>query len=437
MTVPVPLLHTTMLLDDRLRGMPPGTSDLAISEISGCGWHPADGAMSLPVLTLDLAAYAHNRDAMLRYAAEQGVAMAPHAKTPMAPDLAADLVRAGAWGTTVADIRQATVMLRAGLHRLILANGIGGRGGAGRLAALLRDHPAAELYLFVDSTAVIDALGAVWAAEPTLAPLRLLVEVGAARGGARDLAAARAIIAAIQATEGRLRLAGVGSYEGAATQPTPERTEVVHTALFQLAADVLVEVRASVGPGEPLVLTVGGSLFFDRVLAALKPVAAADGATTLVLRGGAIFFHDHGVYQRGLAALDARHGFVLDGEVASAGQVFRPALRVWAEVLSRPEPDLAVCGLGMRDVASDQDLPRPLTLFRDGTPAGALSGIASVTKLNDQHAFMELTSGVDVRVGDVVEFGLSHPCTSIDLYRFILGVDEAGIVRTAFPTFFG
>jgi len=46
---------------------------------------------------------------MLDYARAAGVAIAPHAKTPMAPDLARSLVEAGAWGATVADIRQATV----------------------------------------------------------------------------------------------------------------------------------------------------------------------------------------------------------------------------------------------------------------------------------------------------------------------------------------
>jgi D-serine deaminase-like pyridoxal phosphate-dependent protein len=424
-------------LDDQIRGIPPGTSDLAIADIAGRRWHPADGAMSLPVLTLNLTSFAHNRDTMLRYVREQGVAMAPHGKTPMAPDLAADIVRAGAWGTTVADIRQATVMLRAGLNRLILANGIGGRGGAGRLAALLGAYPAAELYLFVDSAAAVSALAAAWTASPDLAPLRVLVEVGAARGGARDVAAAQDIIAAVTATEGRLRLAGVGTYEGAATQPTPERTETVHAALFSLAAEVLALVRAAVGRGVPLVLTAGGSVFFDRVVAALRPVVRQDGDTTLVLRGGAIFFHDHGVYERGLAALDARGGFVVDGVTVASGAIFRPALRVWAEVLSRPEPGLAVCGLGMRDVASDQDLPRPLTLFRDGAPVRSLAGVAQVSKLNDQHAFLDVAEDIGVRLGDVVEFGLSHPCTSIDHYRFILGVDDAGVVQTAIPTCFG
>ncbi|TIT02776.1 MAG: amino acid deaminase, partial [Mesorhizobium sp.] len=148
-------------------------------------WHPADGRMSLPVLTLDEEAFIANRDLFLRYAREQGAMIAPHAKTPMAPDLARSLVEAGAWGTTVADIRQAAVMLRAGLTRQIIANEVGGSGGANRLAALAGAWPSAELFVFADSVAAVNALAGAWRANATLPPLRVLVELGAGRAGAR------------------------------------------------------------------------------------------------------------------------------------------------------------------------------------------------------------------------------------------------------------
>ena len=60
-----------------------------------------------------------------------------------------------------------------------------------------------------------------------------------------------------------------------------------------------------------------------------------------------------------------------------------------------------------------------------------------VVKLNDQHAFLVPASGDDFEVGDVVEFGISHPCTCLDRYRFVFGLDENGVVRHAYPTYFG
>ncbi len=130
-------------------------------------------------------------------------------------------------------------------------------------------------------------------------------------------------------------------------------------------------LRQAVGPERSLILTAGGSVFFDLVIAGLRDVLAEDKATRLILRSGAIFFHDHGIYERGMAALDERRGLVVGGEPVSASEGFKPALRVWAEVLSVPEPGLAICGMGLRDVAIDQGLPIPLQAYRDGSPSEA------------------------------------------------------------------
>ncbi|WP_346016142.1 hypothetical protein [Bradyrhizobium sp. 61] len=40
-------------------------------------------------------------------------------------------------------------------------------------------------------------------------------------------------------------------------------------------------------------------------------------------------------------------------------------------------------------------------------------------------------------VGDVIAFGISHPCTCLDRWRVILGLDADGVVTRALPTQFG
>ncbi|MDH4984195.1 alanine racemase [Aminobacter anthyllidis] len=425
------------MLDDRIRGVPPGTTAFASNAIGSKGWHPADGAMSLPVLTLDEQAFNSNRDLFFRYIRQAGAEIAPHAKTPMAPDLARSLLEAGAWGTTVADIRQASVMLSAGLDRLILANEVGGTGGAGRLAMLVAANPQADLHVFADSVASVEALTEIWRANDALPPLRVLVETGAGRGGARTLGDANAIVDAILGTGSRLVAAGVATYEGAAGRQSQAETDAAISGLLDLTADVFALLRTRVGADAPLILSAGGSVFFDKVVSKLAPVVARDGNATLVLRSGAIFFHDNGVYDRAMATIDERNGFALGGLSVSARQSFRPALRLWAEVLSHPEPGTAICGMGMRDVSFDQGFPVVVGRYRSGK-ALTLKGVPpTVVKLNDQHAFLSLASDSDLAVGDVLEFGISHPCTCLDRYRVIYGVDETGHVRNAFPTYFG
>jgi D-serine dehydratase len=421
------------LLDDRMRGFPAGHAPVAASRIAELGLKPFDGAMSLPLISLDLDAFDGNAAAMLGYVRAHGAAIAPHAKTPMSPALARRLAAAGAWGASVADIRQASVLLRAGIGRLILANEIGGRAAARRLAAAMAGHPEAELFVFADSPLLVEALAAAWAGRDDLPRLGLLPELGLARGGARTVAEAEAVAeAALAAESGRFRLAGVAAYEGSAATGDPAETRDRIGRLMGMVKDLFARVRARVGADRPLVMTAGGSSFFDLVTEALGPAAAADGRAELVLRSGAIFFHDHGIYERSVAALDLRAGF---GPVPAAAS-FRPALRVWAEVLSRPEPGVAVCGMGHRDVAMDQDLPRPLACYRDGGRIGGMAG-AAVARLNDQHAFLDLPAGSALEVGDVVEFGISHPCTCLDRHGVVYGLDRRQAVTTVFPTCFG
>jgi D-serine dehydratase len=418
------------LLDDETRGVPLGTPPFAVSAVASFGWRPEDGSMALPVLTLDHARFIANAEALLAYARRSGALLAPHAKTPMIPELAAAVIDRGAWGTTVASVRQAAVMARGGLKRLIIANEVGGASGSRQLARFVSLWPDVEVSCFADSPAAVAALDAAADEAQLDRPIRILAEVGAGRAGARTPEALGAVLAAIRAgeAESRLQLAGIAVYEASAAGQGIESVD----AVLKLAAKAVEMARDAAGDGRRLIATGGGSFYFDRVVAILGPAVREDGASDLVLRPGSILFHDHGLYRRGLAALDGRGGF---GAGESASATFQPALRVWAEVLSRPEPELVICGLGMRDISYDVEMPFPLRCFRAGSEFAA--GPLRVMKLNDQHAF--LTAGTDspIAVGDVVEFGISHPCTTLHKWRTLFLLDEAGQVSGAREMLFG
>lgn len=401
------------------------------AELAGAALRPEHGELSMPVLTLDMAAFERNSDAMLDYAKRHKLLLAPHAKTPMSSDLGRRLIDKGAWGLSVANLQQAAVMLEAGFSPLVVSNQIGGVNSGARFGRVLADYPTADAYFFVDSIESVRAVAA--AAKAAGRPLSVMIEVGSGRAGARDLnLVADIVFEVLKHTS--LSVAGIACYEGAAAKASPDETEKAIAELCNLAIDAFSQLRGAM-PTAPLMISAGGSSFFDLVVRHLLPVVNADGNAQLMLRSGAIFFHDHGVYERALADLDARHGFA-PSMGRSASDSFIPALRVWAEVLSRPEPDLVICGMGMRDVSSDQDLPRPLHFYRDGAVLGATAG-ARVFKLNDQHAFLRVAADHPARVGDIVEFGISHPCTCLDRWRVILGRDQSGAVTDVFPTQFG
>ena len=61
---------------------------------------------------------------------------------------------------------------------------------------------------------------------------------------------------------------------------------------------------------------------------------------------------------------------------------------------------------------------------------------ARVTGLNDQHAYLELPAASPLKVGDLVGFGISHPCTTFDKWQLIYVVDDDYRIVDAIRTFF-
>ena len=59
-----------------------------------------------------------------------------------------------------------------------------------------------------------------------------------------------------------------------------------------------------------------------------------------------------------------------------------------------------------------------------------------VTELNDQHTHMTVPTDSPFRVGDMVAFGVSHPCTTFDKWQLIGIVDDDYNVVSAVRTFF-
>lgn len=140
---------------------------------------------------------------------------------------------------------------------------------------------------------------------------------------------------------------------------------------------------------------------------------------------------DHGIYQQAYAALQRREPLAarLDGGLA-------PALELCALVQSLPEPGLAVVGFGKRDVAFDAGLPQPFAQYRQGRRVDFAPGGLRTRTLMDQHALLDRDPGLDLRIGDLLVFGSSHPCLSFDKWKRVFLVDEEYRVREEWETVF-
>lgn len=414
------------IFDETTRGVPAGQT-IRAGATPAVPLNPLNGSLPLPVLTIDLDKLEANAKAFLAFAGEQGVLVAPHAKTPMIPELLKPLVDQGAWGLTVATVQQLTVMARSGVRRLIFGSPPGGTIGCRHLAAALSAAgPEVEFYVFLDSVAGAKALAG--ALEEVNGPrVGALVEVGFGRTGARTLDDALAIRDAVQQSGGRLTLAGVACYEAAAVTGSDD-VRTVLPDLFALVSSTVDIVAEKMPENAAILVSAGGSLYFNEVIAAGRAILDRHASAVLVLRSGSLFFSDDGPYDRAFADMAGRG---LD-----IGDRIGPTLSIWAEILSRPERGLAIAGFGHREAPNDLGLPVIKNVFRNGVLL-KLNSTVEVARLNDHHAFLSGSAIEQIEVGDVVEVGICHPCTTLQRWRLVLGARHGHAIERAFATFFG
>lgn len=171
----------------------------------------------------------------------------------------------------------------------------------------------------------------------------------------------------------------------------------------------IVDPRAA----EPLDWSLKGTPRAAQTLGQMRLSQAHE----VVIRSGCYLTHDSDMYRELYAALKARSHTPVE-----IGFDLAPALEVWAHVQSIPEPGRMICGLGRRDVGNDANQPRLVSWARPGDqrPAAVPPGF-TVSALNDQHAFVDGPVETLFQVGDLVGFGISHPCTTFDKWRALCG----------------
>jgi D-serine dehydratase len=405
-------------LDERDRWLPSTAGEVSLDRVGDRGWHALTDLLH-PVLVLKDSALRHNLELMARFCRRHGVSLAPHGKTSMSPQLIGRQLAAGAWGVTAASPAQARLFRAFGVDTIVIANQVVDPLGLEWIAAELERHRGVRLFCLVDSERAVALMDEALAGR---GPAPVLVEVGLAGGrtGCRTLEEGRRVAAAVSRSRS-LRLAGVECFEGVVHDP--ERVDGVLRDVRALT-ESLGREGAFDGLEEVLV-TAGGSAFFDRVVHHLAGGWDLGRPVRVVLRSGCYLTHDHGDYER-LSPFGGR---------LPEWEPLQQALEVWGVVHGRPEPGLAIVAFGKRDVSYDVALPRPLCVRRrDGATRGAAG--MEVFRLNDQHAYVRLPADDDLAVGDRLGCGLAHPCTVFDKWRSIPVVDDAyrvvGAVRTYF-----
>lgn len=418
-------------LDPSTKGLPYEAATLTVADVGKQGWNVLKGDVPLPIAVIRNDILIDNSTWMSAFIETNGLLLAPHGKTTMAPYLFDLQVADGAWAITAATVQQVEVCRRFGVKRVLLANQPVGGQAVDACFRMLQADRDFELYCLADGAAGLALLveGARRLPPPSANPLHVLVEIGflGGRTGARSRAEALSLARTVASTPG-LALAGFECFEG--LLPTPEAADKLIDDVAVLAE--LACTEGLFAPGRPIIVSAGGSAFFDRAGERFTKLSLPSPVLR-ILRSGCYLTHDSIGYTASFRRIQQQTSLQLPpgGLVA--------ALEVWAYVQSRPEEVRCIVGLGRRDVGSDSGLPVPVRWYR---PASSMTAPQDMPKghevvgLNDQHCHVSLPADSPLQVGDMVSFGIGHPCTTFDKWSMLLLVDKDYRVIKALKTFF-
>lgn len=389
------------------------------------GWNLLREDLSLPSAVLYRDRLEHNLSWMQRFMDAYKIKLAPHGKTTMAPRLFQMQINGGAWGITLASAHQTVVAHAHGIRRVLMANQLVGKQNMQIIADLLSDRDF-EFYCLVDSAAGVNLLGEFFSALGR--ELNVLLELGVHGGrcGVRDDSQLQAVVDALTRWSETVHLCGIELYEGVSKDEESIR------GFMRRACEITRRLLEQERFGrQPAILSGAGSAWYD-IVAEEFSAAQFGSSVEIVLRPGCYLTHDVGNYEIQQKRILKSNPIAKE---MHSGLV--PALHVWTYVQSIPEEGLAIVQMGRRDAAFDSGLPAPAMYFRPGGVAPRPTAAHwETTKMMDQHAYLKIATGDDVRVGDMVGFNISHPCLTFDKWRTLPILDENYNVVDVVQTYF-
>jgi len=419
-------------LDARTKGVPGSTSSLDRLTIAKSGWQLVREDLPLPVAVLRKRALEQNRQWMREFLARFDASLAPHGKTTMSPQLFAAQLQDGCWGITLATCHQVQVARSYGVKRILLANEIVGPREIDYLLAEMATDPDFDLHCYVDSMDGVMRLATGVRKSGLVRPIRVLIEVGfyGGRCGVRTIAQGVELAQAVRAARPHLSLVGMAGFEGLYQYRSDEDQTKLVRSFLQLIIDLATETdKLNFFDEREIILSAGGSAYYDLVAEMFSAVKLSRPIQVLT-RSGCYLTQDSGIYQKLQSELDSRVA-----DATNTKHRLTAALEVWAYVLSRPEPALAILSAGRRDFGTDAGNPVPLKWTRP--PGQAVTFLDStVIGVSDQHAHLQIPAEHPLRVGDMVGLGVSHPCTTFDKWKLLYLVDDEYRVIDAIETFF-
>lgn len=334
-----------------------------------------------PALILNYDALRANLRTMAAFFASGSARLRPHFKTHKCTRIARMQMAAGAAGMTCAKVAEAEVLVSAGIRDIFIANQVVGPIKIERLMQLLeRDS---EIKVVVDGEQNVRELSRATTARGIELGVVVEVDIGMGRCG---VAVGDELVSLCRFVDDSPNLVfrGLMGYEGHAVFVADAAERKAHA---EKAMECLARAKEMVESAglEVEIVSAGGTGTYD--------VAGRAPHVTEVQAGSYV---------------------VMDGRYLSIRPEFKPALTLMATVISVPRKGVAVADAGLKSCTTEFGLPEVLA------PRGV-----TVSRLAEEHAILDVSPGVALKVGERIALLPSHCCTTINLHDEYVVVERA------------
>src|ERR1700722_4715367 len=340
-------------------------------------------ALATPAVILDLDDFEHNLDAMAKLCKQAGLNLRPHAKTHKSIEIARRQIAAGVIGISVATLREAAVMVEAGVPGVLLTTPVVGAVKIDILCSLIGKSKG--FMAVVDNPANVLALETALRRHGKKLTVLVDVDIGMKRTGVPDVAGVVALIRRLHSSR-VLTFAGLQSYSGRVQQiaRAADRARVYGKQLRHLEAVLKTVKEAGFTPG---IISGGGTGTFD-----------------IDRRAGLFTECQCGSY----AVMDVEYDEVQ--LFAHGPHPFKIALYIQCMVVSNNHPASPTIDGGFKCFSMDGPIPR----LARGAPPGAAYGY-----YGDEFGKIKFARKTDaLKLGSKVELVTPHCDPTINMHDY-------------------
>ncbi len=337
-----------------------------------------------PAVVVELEQVEKNLKEMVEQNEKNGIHVRPHIKPHKSVEIAKLQQALGAKGITCAKLGEAEVMAEAGLKDILIAYPLIGEDKMERLEKLM---DIADIITIVNSTAGANQLSK--AGERKNRKVKVLIEIdgGISRGGKKPFEPALKFADSIRELSG-IEIIGIMYYGGTIyNESTMEGFDRVTKSEHDNIAGTAKMLRAA---GFKMEVLSGGSSYSSKRSHLLKGITE--------VRPGHYIFNDCGQLFTSFATEE------------------QCALRVVATVVCVNDEKRAIIDAGSKTLTSD------LCGHHEGYGYVVGRPDLTITKLNEEHGFIESCHILNLQIGDKIAIIPNHACVILNLADEVYGI---------------